>query len=404
MKQSQLFCQTSKQASKDAETISQQYLTRGSYIDQLSAGIWTILPLGLKVFRKIENIIRHEMNKIGGQELFLPTLQPKRIWLDSGRWNKMEPPLFKLKDIHKKEFALGSTHEEVITDLVKKYLNSYKQLPFALYQIQNKFRNEIRVTGGLLRVKEFIMKDLYSFHATKEDLDNYYKKVLQAYKNIFKRLKLKAEVVEAQSGSIGGDFCHEFMVLADSGEDKILICQDCNQAINKEASTKKTCRHCQGKMKEARGIEAAHIFKLNHTYSKKMGATFTNKEGREKYVYMGCYGIGIGRLMASIVEACHDQYGIIWPSSVTPYKVHLLNLSKTSEYADKIYEKLLKNNIDVLYDDRDVSSSYKLKDADLMGISTRAVISDKNGQKIEIKKRKEKKANLFSLKNFIKQI
>lgn len=402
MKQSNLFGRTAKAAPKNSETISHQFLVRGGFIDQLSAGIWTFLPLGLRVFRNIENIVREEINGISGQEVFLPTLQPKELWHQSGRWDNMEPPLFKLKDVHKKEFALGSTHEEVITDLVKRNVNSYKQLPLYLYQIQNKFRNEIRVSGGLLRVREFIMKDLYSFHADEADLDRYYNEVAKAYQKIFERLNLEIKVVEAEAGSIGGNYCHEFMALCPSGEDKILICERCKEAINREAAEGRAkCSKCGQPFKIVQGIEVAHIFKLGLKYSEKMGAKFTDKDGREKYMPMGCYGLGLGRLMATIIEVHHDQNGIIWPASVSPFKVHLLNLGQNTKKGGKLYEKLIKEKIDVLYDERDVSPAIKLKDADLLGISLRAVISEKTADKIEIKYRAQEKAELVSEQKFI---
>lgn len=402
MKQSSLFGRTAKEPPKNSETVSHQLLVRGGFIDQLSAGIWSFLPLGLKVFRKIENIVREEMNGISGQEVFLPALQPKELWDKTSRWDNMEPPLFKLKDVHKKEFTLGPTHEEVITDLVKRNVNSYKQLPFYLYQIQNKFRNEMRVSGGLLRVREFIMKDLYSFHAEEKDLDLYYNRVLEAYQKIFKRLNLEIKVVEAESGSIGGNYCHEFMALCPSGEDRILICEKCGEAINQEAAKgQDKCVKCGQPLKIVNGIEVAHIFKLGLKYSEKIGAKFTAKDGQEKFIPMGCYGLGLGRLMATLVEVYHDQNGILWPASVSPYQIHLLNLSREDRKGEKIYEKLIKDGIDVLYDDREVSPSIKLKDADLLGISLRAVISEKTGDKIEIKFRNQEKSELIPYSKLI---
>lgn len=405
MRQSNLFYRPLKEAPKEAQAISHQLLVRASFIDQVSAGIWSLLPLGFRVFKKIENIIREEMNNIGGQELFLPTLQAKDLWLKSGRWDKMEPPLFKLKDSHEKEYALGPTHEEVITDLARRFISSYKQLPLYLYQIQNKFRNEIRVSGGLLRVKEFVMKDLYSFHRTEKDLDDYYAVVLEAYKKIFKRLELEVVVVQALSGSIGGSYCHEFMALAASGEDKVLICSKCQTAVNFEvAKDKNQCQNCGGELTVNNGIEAAHIFKLGQSYSQKMGANFIDQDGRKKTLEMGCYGIGLGRLLATLVERYHDREGIVWPPSVSPYQVHFLNLSSNGQSADKVYENLRKNHFDVLYDDRDISSSVKLKDADLIGISQRVIISDKTGDKLELKARKSKAKKLISLQELIRYL
>jgi len=375
---------------------------RGSFIDQVSAGIWSLLPLGYRVFKKIENIIREEMNAIGGQELYLPTLQAKELWLKSGRWDKMEPPLFKLKDSHQKEYALGPTHEEVITDLVRRFINSYKQLPLYLYQIQNKFRNEIRVSGGLLRVKEFVMKDLYSFHRTEKDLDDFYLRVLEAYKNIFKRLELEVVIVQALSGSIGGSYCHEFMALAPSGEDKVLICSKCQTAVNFEAAKDKNrCQNCGGKLMVNNGIEAAHIFKLGQSYSRKMDANFIDKDGRKKTLEMGCYGIGLGRLLATVVERYHDRDGIVWPKSISPYLVHFLNLSPDFLLAEKVYQDLQKKGFDVLFDDRDISPSVKLKDADLIGISLRVIISDKTKNMLELKARNSQAKKLISCQELI---
>ena len=235
MRQSLVFGKTSKTAPREAETISHKLLTRAGFIDrQLAAGVYSFLPLGWKVHQKITRIIREEMNQIGGQEILLPALQPRQLWEKSDRWNHMDPPLFKLKDRHDKEFALGSTHEEVITDLVSRFVSSYKDLPVLLYQIQNKFRNEMRSTGGLLRVREFVMKDFYSFHKDEEDLDRFYWQVVEAYKKIFTRCGLVTKAVNAVSGSIGGSFCHEFMTVCPTGEDQVIYCQKCDWAVSRE--------------------------------------------------------------------------------------------------------------------------------------------------------------------------
>lgn len=405
MRQSSLLYRSLRESPKEAQTISHQLLVRASFIDQASAGIWSLLPLGYRVFKKIENIIREEMDAIGGQELLLPSLQAKDLWVRSGRWEKMEPPLFKLKDAHQKEFALGPTHEEVITDLAGRFINSYKQLPLYLYQIQNKFRNEIRVSGGLLRVKEFIMKDLYSFHASQADLDEYYLKVLSAYKKIFERCELEVVVVKAISGSIGGSYCHEFMALEPTGEDKILICSKCNTAINFEAAQdKKACENCGGELLINNGIEAAHIFKLGHQYSEKMQAFFVDKNGRKKPLEMGCYGLGLGRLLATIAEKHHDDEGLVWPRSVSPFSVHFLNFCPDKSDAEKIYQSFIKESIDVIYDDRNLPPSVKLKDADLIGIPWRVIFSDKTKGKIEVKERNKTEPKLMTPRQFIRLI
>jgi len=407
MYQSQFFLKTLRQAPKEAETISHKLLLRGFFIEQLTSGVWNFLPLGLRVHKKIENIIREEMNKIGGQEIYLPVLQPKEIWQKTGRWEKMEPPLFKLKDRHNKDLALGPTHEEVITLLVKKYIQSYKDLPFALYQIQAKFRNEMRSTGGLLRTREFMMKDLYSFHPDKKDLDRYYQKVLEAYKRIYRRCELSAIALEAETGPIGGSESHEFLVLANSGEDRILICQKCGWKNKEEKVGKREkCPKCNKEIIIKNGIEVGHTFKLGTKYSQVFDLNYLDKDSKKQLVQMGCYGIGLGRLMATIVEVHHDENGIIWPESVAPFKYHLLVLDqkekKVKKIADEVYEKLIKVGEEVLYDDRDISVGIKLKDADLIGIPNRLVISKKTGSKIEVKKRNKRKSTLTNLKNLLK--
>jgi prolyl-tRNA synthetase len=406
MRYSKLFGKTLKKTTpKRAEAISHQYLVKGGFIDQLSAGIYSFLPLGWLVHQKIENIIRDEMNEIGGQELFLPTLQPKSLWRESKRWEEMDPPLFVLKDQHQKEYALGSTHEEVITDLVRRLIKSYQDLPLYLYQIQNKFRNEIRSTSGLLRVREFMMKDLYSFHTDKKDLDNYYQKVVESYKKIFRRCGFVVKVVEALSGTIGGDVSHEFMMLCPTGEDKILFCQKCDFATSKEAVKK--CPKCGTSLKEGRSIENGHVFKLGTKYSQSMGAYFVDKDNKKKLIWMGCYGIGLGRLMATIVEAHHDEKGIIWPKEVAPYQAHLIELrNKDLKLSgEDIYKELQKKGIEILYDDREnISAGVKFADADLIGIPVRLVVSEKTENKIEWKNRNSQKSELLSLPEVIKRL
>ncbi len=409
MFQSKFFVKTLRDIPKEAIVKNHQLLLKGCYINQLFSGVWTLNPLGLRVFRKIENIIREEINNINGQEIFMPTLQPRELWERSGRWDKMDPPLFKLKDRHDKWLALGSTHEEVITDLASQYIKSYKDLPLALYQIQNKFRNEMRSTGGLLRVREFVMKDLYSFHTTNEDLDQYYEKAKIAYLKIYERCSLKAIPVEASSGTIGGNYSHEFMVLSESGEDKISICEKCNWGANSEIlKGKDSCPRCGKKLQIANSIEAGHIFKLGAKYSEKMGLSFMDMDNKQKLVVMGCYGIGVGRLMAIIVESLSDEKGIVWPKSVAPFDIHLVCLDIKNDDIHKksvlLYNDLLKAGLDVLFDDRDESASVKLKDADLIGIPIRLVISQKTGDKVEYKERADSKIELLSAEEIVKKL
>ena len=407
MKQTRLLSKTQKQSPKGAETISHKYLARGDFIDQIAAGIYTYLPLGFRVYKKIENIIREEMNILGAQELFMPALIPKALWQETNRWSTIDPPLFVVKDRHQKEYGLGSTHEEVITDLVRRRIQSYQDLPFSLYQIQNKFRNEMRATGGLLRVREFMMKDLYSFHAQESDLKDFYEKVKEAYIKIYQRCGLQVKEVEADSGSIGGSLSHEFMLLAETGEDRILICSECGFAANVEKVGEiKDCPKCKSKLAEKNCIEAGHAFYLGAKYSQVMKANFIDKDGKIKPIYMGCYGIGLGRLMAAIVEVFHDDKGIIWPKTVAPFQVHLIAIEdkagKVRTQAEKIYQDCQKAQIEILYDDRLKSPGEKFADADLLGIPIRLVISEKTlaDNKVEIKERHQKEIILCSI-NFL---
>ena len=400
---SKSFIKTFKETPKDADSISSALLTRGCFIDKEISGIYSILPLGEKVIQKISDIIRQEMNNIGGQEISMPALQPKELWDESGRWNKMDPPLFKLKDRHDKELALGSTHEEVIVDLIKDRISSFKDLPQMLYQIQTKFRNEMRSTGGLLRVREFLMKDAYSFHADEADFNQYYQKVTEAYQKVFKKVGISTRMVEAHSGSIGGKKSNEFMLLSETGEDKVFLCGACDWAANAELVTDiNKCPSCGGEIKQSNAIEIAHIFMLGDLYSKKMGATFADMDGKNKNFIMGCYGIGIGRLMAAIVEVNNDESGIIWPESIAPVKVYLAELK--SGQGKKVYDELTKSGIDVLYDDRDVSAGIKFSDADLLGVPYRIVVSEKTKNDVEIKKRGQKESRVISLDKVIEEL
>lgn len=409
MRQSTIFQKTLKKTPKEAETISHQYLLRADFIDQLSSGIYSFLPLGWRVHQKIETIIREEMNALGGQEVFLPTLQPKELWLETNRWQTIDPPLFKTKDRHEQDFGLGSTHEEVIIDLTRRRVQSYRDLPLALYQIQNKFRNELRPTGGLLRTREFVMKDLYSFHVDKNDLMNFYQKARAAYLKIFKTCGLKVKVIEASGGTIGGELTNEFMVFNPAGEDRIISCAKCDWAANIEISQgAKKCPHCGGLVKEERGIEIGHIFALGTGYSEKMNVHYLDKDGKKKLIWMGCYGIGLSRLLAAIVESHHDEKGIIWPEAVAPFQQHLLAIwsgelktdRKIKKAAEQLYQRFLKQGREVLFDDREnVSAGVKFAEADLIGIPERLVISAKTLQKnsVEIKKRESNKIQLIKL-------
>ena len=371
------------------------------------AGVYTILPLGLRVMKKIENIIREEMDAIGGQEIFMPALQPKENWERTGRWGTMDD-LYKVKDSSDREFALGATHEEVISPLVKKFINSYKDLPFSAYQIQSKFRMELRAKSGILRGREFMMKDLYSFHLTQGDLDDYYEKAKGAYKKIFDRIGIgeKTFVTFASGGSFS-KYSHEFQTLTEAGEDVIYICNKCNLAINKEIKSETPqCPDCQGKdFREEKAVEVGNIFKLGTKYSAPFNLSVDNKKGEKITLIMGCYGIGLQRLMGTVVEISNDEKGIIWPESIAPVKVHLISLGKNEE-AEKIYRDLQEKNVEVLYDDRDVSAGEKFADADLIGLPYRVVISEKSlkGGGVEIKKRPDPKGEIISTDKIVSEV
>lgn len=418
MLQSKLFSKTLKKAPKEAKIASHKLLLRGDFISQLASGIYSFLPLGYRIHRKIEEVVREEMNAIGGQEVFLPSLQPKEIWQKTDRWDHMDPPLFKIKDRHKKEFVLGPTHEEVITDLLKGQVQSYKDLPVYLYQIQTKFRNEMRFAGGLLRAREFVMKDLYSFHPDKKDLDKFFNKVLLAYDKIFKRCGLKAIKSEASGGVFTKEKTYEFQVMSKEGEDKIIYCPKCNWATNLEVTKIKAgqkCPKCESKLVKANSIEVGHTFRLGTKYSKALNLYFRDKKGEKKPVVMGCYGIGLGRLMAAIVEINHDDKGIIWPKEVAPFDCHLLALSgskkkferKIGKVSEKLYQDLERAGLEVLYDDRkDKTAGEKFAEADLIGIPIRIIVSEKTLKRgcVEIKKRKEEKTRLIKLNQIINYV
>ena len=379
MKQSLLAAKTLREAPKDEESINAILLTRGAFIDKLAAGIYTFLPLGLRVLRKIENIIREEMTAIGGQEILMPALQPKENWDKTDRWNHFDA-LLKLKAFGDKDFGLGPTHEEVVSPLAKKIVLSYKDLPLYLFQIQTKFRNEARAKSGLLRGREFSMKDLYSFHAAQEDLDNYYQQAIAAYFKIFERCGLKTYLTAASGGAFS-KYSHEFQTVSEAGEDTIFICQNCaNFAINKEIKNETpACPACGGMgFEEAKAIEVGNIFKLGTRFSEPFDLKFKKVNGQETLVIMGCYGIGPGRVMGTIVETHHDKRGIIWPESVAPFKAHLLALGddeNVKKETDALYDKLNETGIEVLYDDRSLPAGAKFAEADLIGIPYRLVIS-----------------------------
>lgn len=527
---SKLLTKTLREAPAEAELASHQLMLRAGMIKRLSSGIYTYLPLGWRVIKKIENIIREEMDAVGGQEINMPVVHPAEIWQESGRWYSVGAELARFKDRWGREMALAMTHEEVVTDVARQYIDSYKQLPVVLYHLQTKFRDEPRPRGGLIRVREFIMKDAYSFHRDFEDLDRYYPAMCQAYMNIFWRCGVDVTMVLSDVGMMGGSTAHEFMMLSEAGEDTLIFCDKCGYAANEEVATlqkgeplprpasvpgieevatpgtteveqvsqllgvstkvvMKTmvyesgdrlvlavirgdldvnerklanasgvtelkpaepdrirragmepgylspvglkgagitvvvddsvsdggpmiagankagfhlknvlygrdfsgtvrdialarsgdrCSRCGSPLRVTRGIEAGNTFKLGTKYSSSMNATFVDVDGERKPFVMGCYGIGVGRLFACIVEGHHDEKGIVFPMTVAPYHVYLIHLGESDdvkEAAQRVYAELDGAGVEVLYDDRDVSAGVKFNDADLIGIPVRVTIS-----------------------------
>ncbi|MCX5807015.1 MAG: proline--tRNA ligase [Proteobacteria bacterium] len=556
---SKMFIPTMKEVPKEAEVISHKLMLRAGYIRKLSSGIYTWLPLGLKSVRKVENIIREEMNRKGAQEILMPLVQPKELWVESKRWDKYGKELLRFHDRNDREFCLAPTHEEVVTDLVRREVRSYKELPLSLYQIQTKFRDEIRPRFGVMRSREFSMKDAYSFDMDEAGAEKSYMEMYDAYNNIFKRCGFRFRPVEADTGQIGGSFSHEFMVLAETGEDVIVSCDTCDYAANLEKAeagnrggaftgkkgnyrrvetpnqrkveevasflnvdphkilktmiyntnkgvsgvlvrgdreineTKlvnilsldyleladkytieehtggplgfsgpiglkiplyadsdvqymedfviggneedvhvvevntgdfkvegffelKTvregdpCPRCNGRLLSTKGIEVGHIFKLGLKYSEAMTATFLDKDGKERNMVMGCYGIGIGRTVAAAIEQGYDENGIVMPMAIAPFEVNVLPVNnshaESMELADTIYRALMDKGIDVVMDDRDERPGVKFKDCDLIGIPLRVTIGERNLKEglVELKMRNEKESQRISKEDIVRRV
>jgi prolyl-tRNA synthetase len=559
MRYSEMHLPTLREIPSDAEVVSHKLMIRAGMIRKLTSGIYSYLPLGYRIIRKVEQIVREEMNKAGAQEVFMPMVQPSELWEESGRWVHYGKELLRFRDRHDRPYCLGPTHEEVITDLVRNDVKTYRQLPLNLYQIQTKFRDEVRPRFGVMRCREFGMKDAYSFDADEEGAQNTYEKMIIAYNNIFRRCGLKFRPVEADSGSIGGKYSHEFMVMADSGEDAMVFCEKCSYAANLEKAEivqpeKKdiaenewlplenvhtpnvrtieevsvflkvkpenivktlifnadgqpcavlirgdqevneikvknylgaaqfeladdeiiikatgaprgfagavniktrviadysimnminfvtgankqdyhlmnvnvgrdfqveaytdlrvveendSCPRCAGKVKFARGIEVGHVFKLGTKYSKAMKAAYLDKDGQEKTMIMGCYGIGIGRTVAACIEQNYDDQGIVWPVPLAPYHVIItpvnVNDNNISDVAENLYKKMRGDGVEVILDDRDERAGVKFNDADLIGIPLRVVIGQKNlaQNKVELKTRQTGENKLIAVDEIV---
>ncbi len=406
------FAPLIKDTPAEAEVISHQLLLRSGMIRKVASGIYNWLPLGFKTLKLVENIVREEMASTGSQEIFMPMVQPRDLWEDSKRWDKFGPELLRFKDRHERDFCLGPTHEEIITDLIRNNLSSYKELPLSLFQIQTKFRDEIRPRYGIMRGREFLMKDAYSFHLNQECLNNTYQTIREAYKAIFNRLGLEYKIVKADSGAIGGEISEEFHVLAESGEDTLAFSEESEIAINAELLINenesidslqgKTFPDSQEEIKLAKGIEVGHIFQLGNVYSSAMNATVLDENGNRQALQMGCYGIGVSRIVAAAIEQNHDDKGIIWPKNIAPIQISILPIFKESSdntfiFAEKLYKDLSKLGLRVMLDDRQERFGKKITESELVGSSYAVVIGksytenktieliSRNGDKTELK-------------------
>ena len=394
MKLSNYPLRTLKDAPSDAELISHQLMLRSGLIKKLASGIFTWMPFGLKVLRKIEQTVRNEMDESGALEVLMPTIQPSELWQETQRWDDYGNLLLQIHDRHDRLFCYGPTHEEVITDILRKSIKSYKQLPANFYQIQTKFRDEIRPRFGVMRAREFLMKDAYSFHLNQESLEEEYEKMSQTYESIFRKLELNFRKVKATSGEIGGSISHECHVIAESGEDEIAFCDGENFAANVETLDGKNAPN-GGELTYARGIEVGHIFQLGDKYSQSMKLEVLDSNGKNVNPYMGCYGIGISRIVAAAIEQNHDDKGIIWPKAISPFAISIIvlndkNDSTVMDHAIKIYQELRADGIEVMIDDRDERAGVKFADADLMGIPTNVIVGKRGIEqnKLEITSRR----------------
>jgi len=424
MKLSQYFLPTLKENPIDATVVSHQLMIRAGMIRQTASGIYTWLPLGLKVLRKVEKIIKEEMDKAGALEILMPTIQPAELWIESGRFDAYGKEMLRIKDRHDRDILYGPTHEEVVTDIFRKNVTSYKDLPKNLYQIHWKFRDEIRPRFGLMRGREFLMKDSYSFDIDEVSAKKTYNLMYETYFKIFRKMGLKPMAVKADTGAIGGDLSHEFHLLADTGESAIyydkkfdelskLKTFDITQmqsmyAMADEMHVAEKCPIPAEQLASRRGIEVGHIFNFGLKYSKAMEASVMGANGEKIYPNMGSYGIGASRVVAAAIEANHDQNGIIWPKELAPFQIALINVRSGDELCDKvceeIYNKFQEQNIEVIYDDTKASLGQKLSIADLIGIPTQIIVGPKSAAagKVEVKDRKSGEKNEIEISEILK--
>jgi prolyl-tRNA synthetase len=410
MKQSKLFTKTRKEAPKDETSKNAELLIRGGFIYKEMAGVYSYLPLGLRVLNKIENIIREEMNQAGGVEMKTTVLQNKEIWQKTDRWNdEIVDNWFKTELKNGGEVGLSFTNEEAYSNILKQYVSSHKDLPVYLYDFKNIFRNETRSKSGIMRGREFYWKALYSFSKDDAEHDAFYEKMKTIYQNIFQKVGIgHLTYLTFASGGSFSKYSHEFQTVTPVGEDTIYLDKKSGVAINKEVYNDEVIAELKlnrGNLVEERAVEVGNIFSLGTKFSAPFDLTYKDEKGKEKPVIMGSYGIGLGRLMGTIVEVLSDDKGIVWPENVAPFKVHLLSLGEDEE-SQKIYDELQKKGIEVLFDDREISNGEKFADSDLIGIPFRVVVSKKSlaAGGIEVKKRNSEKSEIISIEQFLKQI
>ena len=417
MKASLYHYKTLRDSPSEAELTSHKLMIKANMIKPIASGIYTWLPLGTLILKKVENIIRAELNKGGCLEIIMPLVQPKDLWDESGRSKEYGPELLGFKDRNHRDFFLGPTHEEIITDIAKKEITSHKDLPKTFYQIQNKFRDEIRPRFGVMRAREFLMKDAYSFSLDEDSMHDIYTNMKKIYKNIFDLIGLDYKIVSADSGSIGGDKSEEFHVLANSGEDTLAFSNESDFAINIELLDEKDPDKIEGmnspdgkgKLSLKKGIEVGHIFELGTKYSKAMNLK-VQKDNKLQEVFMGCYGIGVSRIVAAAIEQNFDDEGIIFPKAISPFNCYIVSINPKSNKdliikVDKIYSKLIKCGIEVFLDDRDLNPGIKFRDANLMGVPFQLVISDKiNNDSVELINRKNQKKEILKIDQIIDRI
>lgn len=417
MRQSKLFTKTRKEGPADEVSKNAELLIRGGFIYKELAGVYAYLPLGLRVLKKIENIIREEMNAVGGQEVSLTALQDPELWKKTNRWSdEVVDNWFKTSLKSGTELGLAFSHEEPLVDILKNFISSYKDLPLtsslAIYQFQTKFRNELRAKSGILRGREFLMKDMYSFHTSQEDFEEFYEKMKGVYKKVFERVGIgHVTYLTFASGGVFSKYSHEFQALTPAGEDIIYLDESTSMAVNQEVYTDEILAGLglkKEKLVEQKAIEVGNIFELKDRFSKALDLSFIDQKGQKHNVLMGCYGMGLGRLLGTVVEVLADAKGIIWPEAIAPFQVHLLSFGESENVlkeANRVYESLLKSGVEILFDDRaQLSAGEKFADSDLLGIPLRAVVSERSIKEggIEIKKRTEEKGKVVTLDELLK--